>query len=59
MDIGSVIGIIAAYGLIVFTIGSQLVLFVSIPSALIVLGGTDLAPLNRSKVNVSIGPKHF
>lgn len=40
MDIGTIVGIIAAYGLIVFAIGTQLVLFINIPSALIVIGGT-------------------
>tara|TARA_Y100000294_G_scaffold85432_1_gene80006 strand:+ start:191 stop:946 length:756 start_codon:yes stop_codon:yes gene_type:complete len=40
MDIGSIIGIIAAYGLIIMAIGTQLVLFISVPSALIVIGGT-------------------
>ena len=40
MDIGSIVGIIACYGLIVMAIGTQLVLFINIPSALIVVGGT-------------------
>ncbi len=51
MDIGTVIGIIAAYGLILMAIGAQLVLFVNIPSALIVVGGT----LGATMVNFPLG----
>lgn len=40
MDIGSIVGIIACYGLIIMAIGAQLILFINIPSALIVVGGT-------------------
>ncbi len=40
MDIGTIVGIIACYGLIVMAVGTQLVLFINIPSALIVVGGT-------------------
>jgi len=40
MDLASVIGIIAAYGLIIMAIGANLAVFISIPSALIVVGGT-------------------
>ncbi len=40
MDIATIIGIIACYGLIVMAIGTQLILFINIPSALIVVGGT-------------------
>lgn len=51
MDIGTIVGIIAAYGLILMAIGAQLVLFINIPSALIVVGGT----LGATMVNFPLG----
>lgn len=40
MDIGTIIGIIACFGLIIMSIGNKLMLFVDIASVLIVVGGT-------------------
>lgn len=51
MDIGTIIGIIAAYGLIIMAIGTQLILFVNVPSALVVIGGT----LGATMVNFPLG----
>ncbi len=51
MDIGTIIGIVAAYGLIIMAIGTQLILFVNVPSMLIVVGGT----LGAAMVNYPLG----
>lgn len=56
MDIGTIVGIIAAYGLIVFAIGlTQLMLFINIPSAFVVIGGTLGATMVNFPLNRVIG----
>lgn len=64
MDIGTIIGIIAAYGLIIMAIGTQLILFVNVPSALVVMGGTLGAtmvnfPLSRVFGAVNVAKNAF
>ena len=53
MDLGTVIGIILSMGLVVSAIltGSSLMIFISVPSALIVIGGT----LGAAMVNYPLG----
>lgn len=53
MDIATIVGIISAFGLVVFAIfmGGGLVLFINIPSALIVGGGT----IGATMINYPLG----
>ena len=49
MDLGTVIGIVLSFGLVVAAIlsGSSLIIFISVPSFLVVVGG----PLGAALVN--------
>ncbi len=57
MDLGTVIGIVLSFGLVVAAIltGSSLIVFVSIPSFLIVIGGTIGAALVNFPMGYVIG----
>ena len=57
MDLGTVIGIVLSFGLVVSAIltGSSLIVFISVPSFLIVVGGTVGAALVNYPMNYVIG----
>ena len=57
MDLGTIIGIVLSFGLVVSAIltGSSLIIFISIPSFLIVIGGTLGAALVNYPVSYVIG----
>ena len=57
MDLGTVIGIVLSFGLVVSAIltGSSLLIFISVPSFLIVIGGTIGAALVNYPMNYVIG----
>ncbi|MBU1247589.1 MAG: motility protein A, partial [Proteobacteria bacterium] len=57
MDLGTVIGIVLSMGLVVSAIltGSSLIIFISVPSALIVLGGTLGAAMVNYPMSYIIG----
>ncbi|GAB7021570.1 motility protein A [Salidesulfovibrio brasiliensis] len=57
MDLGTVIGLVLAFGLVVSAIltGGSLLVFISVPSALIVLGGTVGATLVNYPMGYVIG----
>ena len=57
MDIASILGIVAGFGLVIGTImlGGSLMAFVNMPGIVIVLGGTLAATLISEKLSVFIG----
>lgn len=57
MDLGTVIGIVLSFGLVVSAIltGSSLIIFISVPSFLIVIGGTVGAALVNYPMSYVIG----
>jgi len=57
MDLGTVIGIVLSFGLVLSAIltGSSLIIFISVPSLLIVLGGTIGAALVNYPMSYVIG----
>lgn len=57
MDLGTVIGLVLAFGLVVSAIltGGSLLVFISVPSALIVIGGTVGATLVNYPMSYVIG----
>ncbi|XXJ18386.1 motility protein A [Desulfovibrio caledoniensis] len=57
MDLGTIIGIVLSFGLVLSAImtGSSLIIFVSVPSLLIVVGGTIGAGLVNYPMNYIIG----
>ena len=57
MDLGTIIGIVLSFGLVVSAIltGSSLIIFISVPSFLIVIGGTLGAALVNYPVSYVIG----
>jgi len=57
MDLGTIIGIVLSFGLVLSAIltGSSLIIFISVPSLLIVVGGTIGAGLVNYPMNYIIG----
>ena len=57
MDLGTVIGIVLSFGLVVAAIlsGSSLIVFISVPSFLVVVGGTLGAALVNYPMSYMIG----
>ncbi len=54
MDIGTVVGIVLALGLIISAIGGAIASFIDVPSMLIVIGGTFASVLVNFPLGVAL-----